>query len=142
MKPHARGAVQDPMPDYHDTNRPEHEETPASRQAKTGVSEKSNSHLANELPTETQEPVMSHSTTSTPPANWTPEHDTDGSVLYFDGPSATVCDAAIFTEWTPEGGVVIRDSNGHEIPLDDLVPFACRVLKVHSEVLRLRRETR
>lgn len=45
MKPHARGAVQEPVEDYLDTNRPEHEETPASRQA-SGVSEKSNSHLS------------------------------------------------------------------------------------------------
>lgn len=85
---------------------------------------------------------MSNSTSSRPPAGWSPEYDEDGAVLYYDGPSATVGDAAIFTDWTPGQGVSIRDSNGHTIPLDDLVPFACRVLKVHSEVLRLRRETR
>lgn len=83
---------------------------------------------------------MSKPTNPQPPAGWTPEHDTDGSVLYYDGPSATVQDAAIFTDWTPGQGVSIRDSNGHTIPLDDLVPFACRVLKLHTAVLRARRE--
>lgn len=83
---------------------------------------------------------MSNSTSPQPPTGWNPERDEDGAVLYWDGPSATVGGAALFTDWTPGQGVSIRDSNGHTIPLEDLVPFACQVLRVHSAVAAARRE--
>lgn len=83
---------------------------------------------------------MNESTIHRSPAGWSPEYDEDGAVLYYDGPSATVGDAAIFTDWTPGQGITIRDSMGHEVPLEDLIPFACQVLRVHSAVLAARRE--
>ena len=83
---------------------------------------------------------MNKFTSHRPPAGWNPECDEDGSILYWDGPSATVGDAAIFTDWTPGQGITIRDSRGHEVPLEDLIPFACQVLRVHSAVLSARRE--
>ena len=85
-------------------------------------------------------PAMNKSTSPQHPTGWNPERDEDGTILYWDGPCATVGDAAIFTDWTPGQGITIRDTRGQEIPLEDLVPFACQVLRVHSAVLAARRE--
>ena len=135
-----RGTVQEPVDDYHDTARPGHEETPVHvAKQDTGAPEKSDfSPLQRNTYLEAS--VMNKFTSHRPPAGWNPECDEDGSILYWDGPSATVGDAAIFTDWTPGQGITIRDSRGQEVPLEDLLPFACQVLRVHSAVLSARRE--
>lgn len=142
MKQQHRGAVQDPIEDYLDTNRPNEKAAPVhpTKDSTRTAENQEFSPFPNESPITGQESVMTDNTSSRPPAGWTPERDEGGTVLYWDGPSATVGAAAIFTDWTPGQGVSIRDSNGHTIPLDDLVPFACQVLRVHSAVLHARRE--
>lgn len=113
-------------------------ETPASLQA-SGVPEKTEFLSFSNTYQYQEASIMHDSTSSRPPAGWSPEYDEDGAVLYYDGPSATVGDAAIFTDWTPGQGITIRDSRGQEVPLEDLLPFACQVLRVHSAVLEARR---
>lgn len=83
---------------------------------------------------------MNESTSTQHPAGWSPECDEDGAVLYWDGPSATAGAAALLTDYTPGQGITVRDTLGHEVPLEDLVPFACQVLRVHTAVLAARRE--
>ena len=131
-----RGAVQEPLDDYLDTNRPAHRKSrPGGHPTKNTTETASNKTTPNH-----KELHVNKSTTTTPPPAWTPVADEDGALMYLDGPSATLHGAHIFSEWNPEDGIVIRDGDGNEIAVEDLVPFAVEVLRPHSSILAARAE--
>lgn len=130
-----RGTIQDPMEDYHDTNRPAHRESrPGGHPTKNTTETASNKTTPNQ-----KELHMNNFTVPMPPPAFAPVEDTDGRIMFWDGPNVELVDAALFTEWNPETGVVVRDVQGNVITPGELLRFACKVLQLHSVVLHASR---
>lgn len=77
---------------------------------------------------------MPDSTHRIPPAGWVPQHDVDDTIIYYSGLEVNFPGVQIASEWTPEYGLRVTDTNGHVIPLDQLPVIAEQISQLHARI--------